>query len=510
MVTPSGSAGIVSGVVADVDERLVRAAGGPARRRVIILLAAVLGLTTADTAAIGALAAPLESAFRVGNFGLGVLAGASTLAGAAATIPFGSLADRSNRVRVLQVTILTWGLVTLIGACSVSYSMFLGSRILLGAQVAASGPFVVSLSGDLFPAEERSRLLGFVLAGELIGASLGIAIVGALATPLGWRGALAVLALPAFFLAWALGRFFPEPARGGQSLLAVGVEAIPATPEDPEPSPLGDEEPSPAAPPSPDNRAPGRERRGRRSLEVFRAVLGVPTNVVIIVASALGYFYLQGLQTFAVLYLRDRFGLAQALASILFLVIAVGAIAGVVLGGRLADQLLRRGHNTARVAVAAVAFAASALVLAPGLLTTTLALSFPLFVLAAAALGAANPAMDAARLDVMPGYLWGRAEGIRAVPRTLLQGVAPMVLGAVSGFFGASGLGLASGIRTSGVRASSGAGHGLAISFLLLSALLVVAAGVLAWGRRHYLADLRAVKDAADAGSGRPGDGAKS
>jgi hypothetical protein len=40
-------------------------------------------------------------------------------------------------------------------------------------------------------------------------------------------------------------------------------------------------------------------------------------------------------------------------------------------------------------------------------------------------LAAANPPLDAARLDVMPPRLWGRAEGTRSVVRTGLEALAP-------------------------------------------------------------------------------------
>lgn len=54
---------------------------------------------------------------------------------------------------------------------------------------------MVSLAGDLFPPDERGRLFGFVLSGELIGGGFGIAIAGTLSGWAGWRPALAVLIL---------------------------------------------------------------------------------------------------------------------------------------------------------------------------------------------------------------------------------------------------------------------------------------------------------------------------
>jgi hypothetical protein len=48
-------------------ERVTETAGGPASLRVILLLAGVLALQSADTGSIGALASQIETAFDIGN-----------------------------------------------------------------------------------------------------------------------------------------------------------------------------------------------------------------------------------------------------------------------------------------------------------------------------------------------------------------------------------------------------------------------------------------------------------
>ena len=47
-------------------------------------------------------------------------------------------------------------------------------------------------------------------------------------------------------------------------------------------------------------------------------------------------------------------------------------------------------------------------------------------------LSAQNPPLDAARLDIMPPYLWGRAEAVRTFLRGIAQALAPLLFGAVS------------------------------------------------------------------------------
>ena len=50
----------------------------------------------------------------------------------------------------------------------------------------------------------------------------------------------------------------------------------------------------------------------------------------------------------------------------------------------------------------------------------------------AALISAANPPLDAARLDIMPSGLWGRAESTRTFLRSLAQALAPLLFGAVA------------------------------------------------------------------------------
>ena len=62
--------------------RVVRRVGGPARARVITLFGAVLALSGADAATIGAAAPQLEHALHIGNTEIGLLSSVALFAGA--------------------------------------------------------------------------------------------------------------------------------------------------------------------------------------------------------------------------------------------------------------------------------------------------------------------------------------------------------------------------------------------------------------------------------------------
>ena len=172
-------------------------------------------------------------------------------------------------------------------------------------------------------------------------------------------------------------------------------------------------------------------------------VLRVRTNVALIVSGACGYYFLAGIETFGVEFVRGQYGVGQVLANFLLLVVGAGAVVGVLAGGPLGDGLLRRGRLNGRVMVAAVAAAATVVLFIPALLTHSAFAALPYVMLAAVFLSAQNPPIDAARLDIMPPWLWGRAEGVRNLIRTGAQALAPVLFGVVSQYvFGGGNSGL--------------------------------------------------------------------
>src|SRR5260221_4123157 len=195
-------------------QRVAAASGGPARTRIGLVLASVLALSSADTATVGAAAIQLRSALHIGNTDIGLLVAVTSLVGAAFSVPFGVLADRVRRTWMLGIAIVIWGVAMIWGATAHSFGQLLFDRVWLGAVTAATGPTVASLVGDWIPGSERGKIYGYILAGELVGAGVGVAVHGDIPA-LSWRAAFVILALPAFGLAWLVFRL-PEPARGGQ------------------------------------------------------------------------------------------------------------------------------------------------------------------------------------------------------------------------------------------------------------------------------------------------------
>jgi MFS family permease len=433
--------------------RLVVASGGPARTRIVLVLGSVLALSSADTATVGAAAAQLRHALGIGNTDIGLLVAVTSVVGAVFSVPFGVLADRARRTWILAITIVIWGAAMIWGAAASSFSQLLFDRVWLGAVTAATAPTVASLVGDWIPGSERGKIYGYILTGELVGAGVGFAVTGDIAA-LSWRAAFVILALPAFFLAWLVFRL-PEPARGGQGVLPpepgygapAGAAERPESQTQPESQPHGPNDAQRLAQERGIAPDPGllRLAAGRRMgfFTAVKYVLRVRTNVALIVSGACAYYFLAGVETFGVEFVRGQYGVGQVLANLLLLVIGAGAVVGVLAGGPLGDALLHRGRISGRVTVAAVAATATVLLFIPALLTRSALTALPYVVLAAVALSAQNPPIDAARLDIMPAWLWGRAEGVRNFVRTGAQALAPILFGVVSQYvFGGGDSGL--------------------------------------------------------------------
>jgi MFS family permease len=485
-----------------VQAQVVDAVGGPARARVIVLFGGVLALNTADASTVGAVAAQLEPALHIGNTKVGLLTSVSLIVGAAAAIPIGMLVDRIHRIRLLSISIVLWSVATFAGGLSGTYSHLLLSRLALGAVAATAGPAIASLTGDYFPVRERVKVYGYILSGEIAGSAVGFLISGAIAGLLSWRWAFFALSLPGLWLARELWLTLPEPRRGStvrleRGALDLAVVARGANPVEAEQEVaelLRDDELAQEAVRArglrPDPELVLREDPARMPLHrAVPYVLRIRTNVELIISSALGYFFLAGLQTFAVVFIRAHYGTSQATATGMLGLLVIGALVGTLISGPLTDWLLRQGLLSARIWVPAVGYMAAAVLLAIGIVNTSVTPAIWFFMAGAAALSAANPPLDAARLDIMPPGLWGRAESVRTVLRTVGQAIAPLLFGAVADLVaGIAPHQAPIGTKPGGIR--PGTGTGLQVSFLLMLIALGAAGYILLRARRTYPQDV--------------------
>ena len=124
-------------------------------------------------------------------------------------------------------------------------------------------------------------------------------------------------------------------------------------------------------------------------------------------ASALGYYFFSGIRAFGFIYFTEHYGVSRAMLGGLIVIVGIGGLAGVFFGGQLSERLLKRGHAAARIVLPGVAMILAVGCFAPAIWTTSVYFGIGMLTLAATFLAAANPAIDAARLDIIVPNLWG-------------------------------------------------------------------------------------------------------
>jgi MFS family permease len=409
METTQATAGPAQSFGARLLDRLVGAslAGtGAASRATLTVLVLVLTLDWADRNVLGGVAPELRRDLGISNTQLGLLATSFSIVGALATVPVGVLVDRSRRLLLLGGAAVAWSLAMLATGSAQGFAWLFGARLLLGALAATTGPVTPSVVGDLVPERLRARVLALVGSGQLVGTGLGYVVAAAVVAVLDWRWAFWMLAVPGFVLAFVLIRL-PEPTRTSPATLAEDGSS---------------------------------DSTAELTLwQATRVVLSIRTNVVVLVAAAVGSLFFAAVGTFAVVFATEQYSISTSEADLGVIALAVGALGGMFGGGRLGDWLVSRGYPTGRLWVASVGLVLATVFGIPALFTTSLVLAAVSVTLAVAALNAATPTLDAVRLDVVPPALRGRAESLRTVTRTMAEGLAPLLIGVLSDHLGGGG-----------------------------------------------------------------------
>jgi len=111
----------------------------------------------------------------------------------------------------------------------------------------------------------------------------------------------------------------------------------------------------------------------------------------------------------------------------------IAAAVGVVLGGFVADRLLRRGIVNARIYVCVVASLVATALFVPGFASHNIVVTAVLFVIGGVFLTLPVAPADALLADVVVAELRGRAAALRSVVRSA-AGLAPLVIGGLKEF----------------------------------------------------------------------------
>ena len=136
--------------------------------------------------------------------------------GSPASLIIGWLSDKMPRTRLFFITVLIGEGPCLATYWVETYWQLFAVRALTGVAVGGCLPLLFSITGDIFPAEERNYVASFLTIATGAGIAVGQIMAGTVGPAEGWRLPFILAAAPAIFLAFVLYLTVKEPKRGAQ------------------------------------------------------------------------------------------------------------------------------------------------------------------------------------------------------------------------------------------------------------------------------------------------------
>jgi sugar phosphate permease len=292
----------------------------PTRTRYIVVgwLCGLAGVLYLDRICWSQAAKPISTDLNLSDTELGWIAVAFTVAYGIFEMPTGRLGDRFGSRSVLTRIVIWWSLFTALTGVGWGFVSLLAIRFFFGAGEAGAFPNAARVISRWFPANERGRVQGIMLTAAQLGGVAAPATAAYLIESVGWRWAF--LAFGLLGLVWAMGFwwwFRDDPAehpivneaeaaliRAGSSKSSLHAELIP-----------------------------------------WRAVLANSGIWLLGLAITCSAFYSYFFFTWFPKYLRDARQVSNIDAGWLGSLVLAGSAVGVLIGGVVADRILRSGRN---------------------------------------------------------------------------------------------------------------------------------------------------------------------
>ncbi len=316
------------------------------RAYVMFILVVVYTFNFIDRQIIGILAVPIKGDLALTDTQLGLMGGlAFALFYTALGIPIAMLADRSNRTWIMAIALTLWSAMTAIcGTVQNFWQLFL-ARLGVGVGEAGGVAPAYSLISDYFPPQQRARALSIYSFGIPIGSALGIVFGGIIASKIDWRYAFFAVGIAGIIIAPIFKLTVAEPERG-----------------------QFDPNYTKASPPA--------------LRHIIRKLMHKPSFWIMSFGAACSSMMGYGLFFWLPSFFVRSYGISLIDASLFYgAILLVGGLAGIWLGGSLADRFgaSRRG---AYAVIPALAFVATVpfyvvAILSPNLTTTFFAMLIP-------------------------------------------------------------------------------------------------------------------------------------
>lgn len=216
----------------------------------------------------------------------------------------GIMGDRYPRRLIVAGSVLLWSLATGASGLAATFVTLMLARAVIGVGEAGYGAAAPSIISDLYPREQRTRMLAFFYIAIPVGAALGYGLGGWLSTSFSWHVAFYAAGIPGLLLG-VLAFFMPEPQRGAMD----GAEAEVKVPF----------------------------LVGLKGLARNKAFWATTTGYTLMT------FSIGGLGFWMPTYLKAERGMAEDKAGFIFgAITACAGLAGTVVGGWLGDKMDRK------------------------------------------------------------------------------------------------------------------------------------------------------------------------
>ncbi|MGE5574362.1 MAG: MFS transporter [Bacteroidota bacterium] len=362
----------------------------------------------ADQNAMNPVVREIMAEYRIDERQIGIIGSAFTILGALVSMFFGYFTDRFSRKKLLAFTVLLGEIpcfLTGVRAFTTTYNQLLVLRILTGLGVGGIFPITFSLVGDYFNAEHRATAIAFVSTAWGIGEMLGQVMPGFLAGTYGWRLPFILAAIPNFVLVPVFMLMAREPKRGAREKELADLLKR------------------------------GFEYTERIKFSDLKAVLANRTNLLGFVQGIPGSIP-WGLIPFFLIPFYEGKGFTKEFATMLTLVLGLGATAGGLLGGWAGDRIFRRSPRALPLFCAGAVLAG----VAPGYMIMTMhltpamgshAMAMPLVAsfLTGVIVTIPSANIKAMLINVNPPERRGSVFGLHNITDSLGRGIGPFLGG---------------------------------------------------------------------------------
>ncbi len=302
----------------------------------VYALVVLFGLNTVDEldrTAFGVLLPSIRDHFGLSDTGILSIITLTAFGAILLQLPIATMADRSNRVRMVVVGASVWALFSLLTGMATSIWMLCLVRAGSGIGQATVEPTHNSLLSDYYAVDRRPAVFSFHRGANALGMILGPLLGGLLSHWFGWRVPFLVFTIPTVvFVVLALR--LQEPLRGAREKEAMGASAEAIATEEVAPS----------------------YAEGWRLVWKVEALRRVWYAIPFLAVAIIGFV------AFAALLYDRVYGYDDLQRGVLAAIVQVFQFLGLVVGGRVGTRLLLRDPASVFGYLRRVSFLAAAFV----------------------------------------------------------------------------------------------------------------------------------------------------